>query len=196
MVQIRAETRSDARRAEILKKASEMFGRKGFHGAGMREIARALGLAPGALYYYFPSKDDLLAACQMLALEKLLASGREVAAADAPPAEKIRRLVAGHLEHVLRTLGGGLAHVEFGGLPPDRLAEVVEKRDEYERIVRGLIAEGVRAGAFRKVDVKLAALALLGALNWAVVWWRPDGEWTVEAVAASVADLILGGLTR
>ena len=45
------------RRLEILRRAAEVFRAKGFHGAGMREIAEGLGLAPGALYYYFPSKD-------------------------------------------------------------------------------------------------------------------------------------------
>lgn len=189
-------SRSDGRRAEILRKASEVFGRKGFHGAGMREIADALGMVPGALYYYFESKDDLLFACQILALNGLVTSGREIAASDTPPAEKVRRIVAAHLDHVLGELGGGLAHVEFRALPEERLSEVVTKRDEYEAIVRGVIAEGTAAGAFREVDPKLAALQLLGSLNWAVVWWRPDGGLDPAAVAAAFAEQFLGGLIR
>jgi hypothetical protein len=46
------------------------------------------------------------------------------------------------------------------------------------------------------VDSKLAALALLGALNWAAVWWRPDGSLPVEEVADRTADLFLKGLER
>lgn len=162
----------------------------------MREIADALGMVPGALYYYFESKDDLLFACQILALDGLVASGREIAASDDPPTGKVRRLVAAHLDHVLGELGGGLAHVEFRALPEERLGEVVTKRDEYERIVRGVIADGTAAGTFREVDPKLAALQLLGSLNWAVVWWRPDGGLETEAVAAAFAEQFLGGLIR
>lgn len=188
--------RADRKRAEILRRAAEVFRRKGFRGAGMREIATGLGLAPGALYYYFESKEDLLHACQRLSLERLLRSASEIAADAATPAEKLRRLVLAHLSHVLGELGGSFAHVEFHALPDAQLAEVVGWRDTYERIVRGVIEDGIRAGAFRAVDGKLAALALLGALNWAAVWWRPDGPLPVAEVAGRTADLFLKGLER
>ena len=196
MVQIRAAARSDARRAEILRRAAGLFREKGFHGAGMREIARGLGMAPGALYYYFKSKDDLLYACQMLSLKRLLESARRIARLDAGPAEKLRRLVRAHLGHILDELGGSFAHVEFHALPEPRLAEVVSKRDAYERLVRGVIEEGVAAGRFADVDVKLAALSLLGALNWTVVWWRPGGGRDLAGVADRMADAFLLGLDR
>jgi len=188
--------RADRKRAEILRRAAEVFRRKGFHGAGMREIAKGLGLAPGALYYYFESKEDLLHACQRLSLERLMKSAGAIAAARAPPAEKLRRLVLAHLSHVLGELGGSFAHVEFHALPDAQLAEVVLWRDAYERLVRGVIDEGVREGEFRTVDAKLSALALLGALNWAAVWWRPDGALSLEEVARATADLFLKGLEQ
>jgi len=196
MVQMIAGPRADRKRAEILRRAAEVFRRKGFHGAGMREIASGLGVAPGAVYYYFESKEDLLHACQRLSLERLLKSAKEIAAADAPAAEKLRRLVLAHLSHVLGELGGSFAHVEFHALPEPQLAEVVGWRDAYERIVRGILDEGIRTGAFRAQDGKPAALALLGALNWAAVWWRPDGALPVDEVARRIADIFLKGLER
>jgi TetR/AcrR family transcriptional regulator, cholesterol catabolism regulator len=196
VVQTTSGPRADRKRAEILRRAAEVFRRKGFRGAGMREIATGLGLAPGALYYYFESKEDLLHACQRLSLERLLKSATEIAADAAPPAAKLRRLVHAHLSHVLGELGGSFAHVEFHALPDAQLAEVVSWRDAYERIVRDLLDEGIRAGAFRAVDGKLATLALLGALNWAAVWWRPDGALSVALVAEGTADLFLKGLER
>jgi AcrR family transcriptional regulator len=196
MVQMTAGPRADRKRAEILRRAAETFRRKGFHAAGMREIAKGLGVAPGALYYYFESKEDLLHACQRLSLERLLRSAGEIAAAKAAPAEKLRRLVLAHLSHVLGELGGSFAHVEFHALPDAQLREVVGWRDAYERLVRGVIDEGIRAGAFRAADGKLEALAILGALNWAAVWWRPDGALSAEEVARGMADLFLKGLER
>ncbi len=196
MVQMTAGPRADRKRAEILRRAAEVFRRKGFHRAGMREIAKGLGVAPGAVYYYFESKEDLLHACQRLSLERLLRSAGEIAAAKARPAEKLGQLVLAHLSHVLGELGGSFAHVEFHALPEAQLAEVVGWRDAYERIVRGILDEGIRTGAFRAPDGKLAALALLGALNWAAVWWRPDGALSVDEVARRIADVFLRGLER
>jgi len=189
------ESRSEAKRTEILRRAAQVFGRKGFHGTGMREIAQGLGMAPGALYYYFESKEDLLYSCQMLALARLLRSAREIAAGpDAAPA-KLRRLVRAHLAHVLDDLGGSAAHVEFHQLPAPMLAEVVARRDEYEALVRRVLREGIEAGQFRHSDVKLAVLTLLGALNWTVMWWTPDGGRDLTSVADGISETFLGGLS-
>jgi AcrR family transcriptional regulator len=188
------EGRSDRKRAEILRRAASIFRRKGFHGAGMREIAAGLGLAPGALYYYFESKEDLLYGCQILSLKRLLKSAGEIAGGELAADEKLRSLVRAHLGHILDELGGSFAHVEFHALPEPMLKEVVSKRDAYERLVRRVIREGIQKGAFRKVDVKLTALALLGALNWTVVWWRPEGHRQLHGVAGQITDIFLEGL--
>jgi len=185
--------RSDEKRAEILRRAAAVFRSKGFHGAGMREIANGLGMAPGALYYYFESKEDLLHACQLLTLKRLLNSTREIAGS---PEQRFRALIAAHLRHSLGELGGSLAHVEFHALPPDRLAEVVEQRDRYEAAWRAIIEEGIQKGEFRSTDAKLATLTVLGALNWAAVWWRPEGDRNLEELADAMADTLLGGLKR
>jgi AcrR family transcriptional regulator len=182
------------RRAEILRRAAAVFRKKGFFGAGMREIAQGLGMAPGALYYYFESKQDLLYACQTLSLKRLIESARRIAAEDAPARVRVARLIRAHLEHVLHELGGSFAHIEFHALPAALLQEVVAKRDAYERILRDAIRRGVEAGEFRPVDVNLAALTLLGALNWTSVWWRPEGPRDLETVSQHMTTTLLEGL--
>lgn len=199
MVQIQAgpsEPKSERRRAEILRRAADLFRRKGFHAAGMREIAQGIGIAPGALYYYFAGKDDLLHACQTIALRRLVEGARAIAASDDPAPAKVRALVRAHLAATLGELGGGFLHVEFRSLPDPLLREVVRGRDAYERCVRRILRDGVRAGELRAVDVKLAALALLGSLNWTAVWWRPDGRRRIEDVAEGIASAFLTGLER
>lgn len=48
------------RRAHIASCAVKLFARKGFKATTMRELAKACGMAPGALYHYFGTKDDVL----------------------------------------------------------------------------------------------------------------------------------------
>ncbi|MEE8104510.1 MAG: TetR/AcrR family transcriptional regulator [Planctomycetota bacterium] len=196
MVQTNAAARSEAKRKEILRRAATVFRAKGFYGAGMREIAKGLGMAPGALYYYFESKEDLLYACQMTALKGLLRSAREITATGEPPETQLRLLVAAHLDHILMELGGGLAHVEFHALPKEQLDEVVRGRDAYEKLVRSVIRAGKEHGAFRDVDEKLATLAILGALNWTVVWWKPEGRRRPPDVGEEFANILIEGLKR
>ena len=196
MVQISSGERSEAKRAEILRRAAEVFRRKGFHAAGMRDIARGLGMAPGALYYYFESKDDLLYSCQMFSLKRLLASATEIAEADLAADVKLKRLIRSHLGHILGEFGGGRAHVEFHALPAPLLKRVVSKRDAYEALVRRVLEEGIGQGTLRAADVRLTTLSLLGALNWTVVWWRPEGRVDLNRVADQMAATFLEGLLR
>ena len=54
------ETRYDRRLAEILSHAAEVFCKKGYEGASMRDLSRASGMSLAGLYYYFKSKERLL----------------------------------------------------------------------------------------------------------------------------------------
>src|SRR5690242_6001385 len=49
-----------ARRNQILDAAQRVFAAQGFHGATVRDVARAAGVADGTIYNYFASKTDLL----------------------------------------------------------------------------------------------------------------------------------------
>lgn len=49
-----------ARRAQLLDAATRVFAEKGFHGATVRDVARAAGLADGTLYIYFKGKNELM----------------------------------------------------------------------------------------------------------------------------------------
>jgi len=46
----------------IFDKALELFRRRGFEATTMREVAREAGVATGAAYYYFPSKEAIVSA--------------------------------------------------------------------------------------------------------------------------------------
>src|SRR5258708_13832007 len=53
-------TRFDKRLAEILAHATDVFCKKGYEGASMRDLSRASGMSLAGLYYYFESKERLL----------------------------------------------------------------------------------------------------------------------------------------
>ena len=55
-----APSKSEATRARILEAALALFRKRGFAETTMRDIAQAAGLAQGAAYYYFDSKEVIL----------------------------------------------------------------------------------------------------------------------------------------
>lgn len=58
-----AKTIRDIRREEIIGAARDLFSRKGYHGTTMPDIARAVGISAGLIYYVFPNKEEILLAC-------------------------------------------------------------------------------------------------------------------------------------
>ena len=149
----------------------------------MADIAADLGMTKGNLYYYFRNKQDLLYFCQNTALDRLLAGARTIARRRIPTGEKLREMIRLQVRTLLDEMYGAGLHLEV-----DR--RLLRKRDEYERILRRLIA----AGARREVDPKLAGLAILGAVNWSTRWYDPGAGASPDQIADAFADVLVEGI--
>jgi len=160
----------------------------------MRDIAAAADLSAANLYHYFDGKHDLLFYCQDRALDRMLdavATARR-AAASAP--ERLRSVLVAHVRTLLDDIEGATAHLQIESLPPALRTAIVRKRDRYERALRRLIADGVRSGELIDMDPALVARAMLGAMNWTVTWFRPEGADTAAAVGDVISRYLVRGV--
>lgn len=200
MVQISAARRQEPRdkvlekKREILDAASRVFRRRGLAATGMRDIAAELGMAVGNLYYYFKDKEELLAFVQEEALAGLLEIAARVRETGLRADARLFRLIEEHVVRLNEGTPGSLAHLEVEALGETWRREVQERRDEYERAFRDTIQEGIAAGVFRPVDPKVSALAILGAVNWTVKWFRPDGRKPAREIGREQAELLVRGV--
>jgi AcrR family transcriptional regulator len=183
-----------ARRLEILRAAGRQFRARGFVETGMRDIAEAAELSPANLYNYFQGKHDILFFCQDNSLDRMIAALEKARRARTSAAERLHLLIVSHLRCLLDEVEGSAAHLLTSALPPRQQRYLVAKRDRYELGIRSLIASGMRTGEFIFGDAALVARAMLGALNWSVQWFRPDGQMTAEEIAEKLADYLIRGL--
>jgi AcrR family transcriptional regulator len=185
--------RRDRRRDAILRAAARLFRDRGFADTGMRDIADAADLSAANLYHYFDGKSDLLYYCQDRALDRMLDA---IAAARRAPsaAERLHLVFTAHVRTLLDDIEGASAHLQIESLPPKLRAAIVRKRDRYERALRRLVAEGIRAGELVDMDPALVTRAMLGALNWTVTWFRPDGGDSAAAVGEAIARFLVRGV--
>src|SRR5436305_6586943 len=184
----RQQRRYQARRLEILRAAGRQFRSRGFVETGMRDIAKAAELSPANLYNYFQGKHEILFFCQDSSLDRMIAALERARRAKTSASAKLRLVIVSHLRCLLDEVEGSAAHLLTSALPPPQQRYLVAKRDRYELGVRNLIASGMRAGEFVSGDAALVARAMLGALNWSVQWFRPDGPMRAEVVAEKSAE--------
>jgi AcrR family transcriptional regulator len=190
----RLQRRYLARRLEILRAAGREFRSRGFAETGMRDIAEAAALSPANLYNYFRGKHEILFFCQDNSLDRMIAALEKARRMKARAAARLRLVIVSHLRCLLDEVEGSAAHLLTNALPPREQRYLVAKRDRYEEGVRNLIAAGARFGEFASADPALAARAMLGALNWSVQWFRPDGPQTATEIAEGLADYLIQGL--
>jgi AcrR family transcriptional regulator len=174
-----------ARRQQILDAAQLLFTRNGFHATSMHDVIAGAGLSVGAVYRYFKSKEDLIAA---IAGETagIVAEELEALALYEPPlplSEALDRLLDSFEPRVGPDGIGRLAlQVWSESLRNPRLSEVVH--DVY-RSVRGqfiVLAEGARRAGELPPDADPVAVGtvlfsmMLGYLVQRVVTGTPDRD--------------------
>src|SRR5260370_32201814 len=112
---------SASTRIEILKSAAKAFRRLGYHGATVEQIAAALHMKKGNLYYYFKNKEEILFACHQYSLDRLTQLLERVEASVTPPDEKLRSLVSAFVHTILDELHGTALFLDLEALTPAHL---------------------------------------------------------------------------
>lgn len=90
------------RHAAILQEAAALFAERGFSGVSLEDIGSAVGVSGPALYRHFTNKQALLGAILVEVSERLLAGGRAVVAAHDDAGQRLRAIVAFHVDFALR----------------------------------------------------------------------------------------------
>jgi AcrR family transcriptional regulator len=185
------------RKDEILAAAEQMFAERGYPAASVRDIAEALGIKAGSLYGHIETKQDLLWELLNAAADRFFLAVEPIAASDLVPVEKLRSVIAAHVKVVTDNVTAASVYLtQWRHLEEPRRSEFAKRRDAYERIIRGLVHDCIRAGTFADVEEKFAALVILSAMNWVYQWYRPNGPMTPEQISRKVTDILFNGLRR
>jgi len=162
----------------------------------MQDIAVELGITKDNLYYYFQDKQDILFQCHMRCMDLSLDALHDIQAGRDGVDEPLHALLVRHITGMVENGFGSVLLTDLDNLTPIQRSIYVARRDEFEAGVRQLIESGVRRGIYACDDVKLASLAMLGAINWLPKWYRPEGSLAPGAVAQGLADFLMKALER
>ena len=180
------------KRDRILQEAVKLFYKHGFTGTTLDDIAAELGVTKPFIYTHFRSKVELLAALCQPTIEMSLDAVANAAGSPGTPTERLHRAMADFAKVVLqRQANIAIFFREEKNLTPEALDAINTLRKKFDRLLSGLLREGVTAGEFAIPDVNVAALALGGMISWAYTWHRPEGRLTLDDACGTLAGLTL-----
>jgi TetR/AcrR family transcriptional regulator, cholesterol catabolism regulator len=184
------------REAEVLDTATEIFSQKSFIGTSVQDLADALGILKGSLYYYIDSKDDLLFRILDRVHEDARLIVEETRVLDGPPLERLSTYLERYITFFLENLRRMTLYVrEWQYLDAEHKARIVEQRRFYEDFIVGLITESQAAGDIGKsIDPAYAAFFIIGAISSLPDWYSPRGPESPASMARRYTEYSLNVL--
>jgi AcrR family transcriptional regulator len=181
------------RREQILEIATHLF-QKGFRATSLDHVAAELGVTRPALYYYFRSKEELLAAIYDRAVGVLIDRAAALFAQGLAPDALLRKLIEVHVRTMLQERP--IVRVYFQ--EKDSLGEVASrsvkaKEVAFTKMMASAIEAGQAKGIFRPGNPQLIVNAILGMLIWVHEWYRPERH-AEQDIGDVFWQLLAGGL--
>ncbi len=196
--------RKEARPAELIAAALDLFAERGFAGTKIEDVAARAGVTKGTIYLYFGSKEALLEAVV-----------RETIVSEIERAERhvdeytgsARELLETYLRNWWHAVGetklaaiAKLMMAESASFPDLAAFYVREVVQRGRRLLARVLERGVASGEFRSVDVPQAVRVVLAPLLHASMWRQSFFQCEqmpldVEAYLRTHIDLVMHGIT-
>jgi len=188
---------SKQKRREICRIAARVFYEKGYDGASMADIAKAVGLTKAGLYHHVGSKDRLLFEIMNYGMDILDEAVLKKVKDIVDPREKLRQTIAGHIDLIVRARDVETTVIlhENRSLKGALRKKINARKRSYIHYLEDLIGQvQEQAGAKPVVSPRLAAFALLGMVNWLYQWYRPEGATKQNELTETYVDFFFRGL--
>ena len=185
-----------AAKRRIVEAAADVFARKGYDAAAMREIAAAAGVTKPTIYYYFGSKEGLGHALVKRALgivESMVLSAVE---GPAPVAEKLVAFVDAHFRAAREneSLARFIYSLSFAPLESLPGFDFDELLVASSNTLKEVLVEGVAQGRVDPDMVDEAGMMLTGFINIEMQFFLRHGKTLTRADAEEGVRLFLEGV--
>lgn len=187
----------DSTRERILFAAAAVLSRRGIAHTRLSEIAERAGVRPPAVYYHFPSREELIAEVLRVGQQQVRERVERAVRSLPEDASHVQRIAAACEAHVriqvaMADFAGAVSRNAPHASGP--LHEELDRESErYHDVWRALLSEAVAAGEIRAdLDPSTARMLVIGALNWATEWLAPSAD--VDRLAAQAVGLVTHGL--
>jgi len=180
---------------KLLDAAVRLFAHKGYPGTSTREIVEAAGVTKPMLYYYFQSKEGLLAAAIDHFLDAFHERLRQVVVGPREVKQQLVEFVWAHLdfcqEH--KPLARLFFALFFGPDDQKSLVDLEKYTQQGHEILQAIVAQAAADGLIRPGTEEDLVMALHGSIHIWVIAALNDEAVLDHALAQRVVDNLLRG---
>jgi len=180
----------------VIEAARKIFARFGFSKTTMDDISHAVRKGKSSLYYYFKSKEDIFKAVAEKEIQMMRDEMGAILAKANSAQEKIRAYIINRLRMFKRFLNlYNVLRDEY----LENYAFIEKMRESYDqeeqRMISGILKEGVENGRFNIKDLDLTANAIIIALKgYEQSWAFEDNTEKIEENMDTLLDVMFYGI--
>ncbi|MFH1350971.1 MAG: TetR family transcriptional regulator [Pseudomonadota bacterium] len=182
-------------REKIIDTAIELFAAKGFRGTSIRDIASSAGLHMSNIYHYFGSKEGLMQALLQKSSRLMAHEMRQVSQKEMDPIKRFKLLLKTHVYQTVKQMKKAkVININEEHLSPEGTEMARQVQLEVLDLYRKELKNLERLGYVRFKSLTVAAFNMLGAVNWIIRWYRPDGPLSLEEISEEIVSFVLHGI--
>ena len=181
------------RDAEVIETAVRLFSEKGYAATSIQDVAAAMGLLKGSLYYYIDSKESLLRKIFEDSHREVQEIAERHRAGEAPPVERLRAFLTEYALWYLTHLQRASLYAREWRYASEELRGVMAKqRKYYDEVLHGFLDELKESGELdATLEPKLATYFVMSAVSSLPDWFNPNSRQSAKSVATDYADMAL-----
>lgn len=150
------------KKEDILDVAEDLFAQFGFEAVSVRQLAKEAGINVAMVSYYFGSKEQLF---KQVIERKLINTGNLIASStNLDHWEKIYRIADGYIDGFFQNRK--TTQIIYREINLNQRSDIAQMLSEHLKRnfenVSQIIHDGIDKGVFRKVDIELTVMTIIG----------------------------------
>ena len=182
-------------RERIIKTSIDLFYKKGFAKASIRDLVKALKLTNAAVYNHFKNKDHLLYVIAKRMGNIYFDSMNDISVQYDNPLDKIKAFIHNHTALAVKNRKAVKVFFDdLGQLSPKYQKTILDHQRDMYNLFKMQLNDLEKMGLLRPVNKTLATYCCFGMLNWSYRWFKKNKGLSVEDVGAGIVDIFLNGI--
>lgn len=180
-----------------MEKTLKLVYENGFTATSMRDIAKHSNFEVPNIYNYIDSKEAFLEGYLFAIFKEFNSYLEEILESTFSPKEKLKYVISKHVQFTIKEpYQVALFVYDWRNLTEPRLGEFKKQRKSYLQKVGGIIAQGIKEGQFRPMDIEIATFLVFSSLRWLFNILINDEERKVNSIELEkqITDYVFGGI--